>query len=54
VSAQQTDQGQGEPRGTEARVAEEHRRAREDYANGQSAREGLDRAHKLRGEMWGS
>ena len=44
----------GQPQGQEARVAEEHRRAREDYRNGEAAREGLDRAHALRGEMWGS
>jgi hypothetical protein len=48
-----TGQNQDQPRGQEARVAELHREAAEAYRTGQAAREGLDRAHALRGEMWG-
>lgn len=48
----QNDQQQ--PQGQEARVAELHRRAAEDYRTGGAAREGLDRADALRREMWGS
>lgn len=36
------------------RVAELHRQAAADYATGQGAREGMDRADALRREMWGT
>mgnify|MGYP001126836359 CR=1 FL=1 len=36
------------------RVAELHGQAAADYATGQAAREGMDRADALRREMWGT
>ncbi|MFB7496047.1 hypothetical protein ACFC09_15370 [Streptomyces sp. NPDC056161] len=41
------------PTDQENRVAELHRQAQEDYAGGQDAREGMDRADALRRECWG-
>lgn len=36
------------------RVADLHALCRADYGTGAEARKGLDRAHALRGEMWGT
>ncbi|MEU3785238.1 hypothetical protein [Streptomyces sp900129855] len=43
-----------EPTSKTDRVAALHTQCREDYATGQTAREGMDRADALRREMWGA
>lgn len=48
------EQQKTQPVGQEARVAELHRQAREDYATGEANRDGMDRADALRRECWGS